>query len=120
MNIYPFSEAAGIQGPQNIDPYNSALNSNEVYPYLSPSEQNIVDECVSYIDELPLTKDGRLYLRDNRKLTASNLEVSEHYRPEPEYSDRVYIEVSIPTSEENSMPDCYGYHTLVVEKFVSY
>ncbi|MDH5924341.1 hypothetical protein L8R85_25415 [Vibrio splendidus] len=118
MIIYPFSKLAAIHGPQTIDPYNSALNSDEVYPHLSASEQNIVDECVDYISELPITKEGRLYLRNKRMLSTANIEVSELYRQEPEYSDRVYIEVSIPTSEEKSMPDCYGYHMLIVEKWM--
>ncbi len=117
MSIYLFNMISTIRAPQHIDPYNSALNSREVYPYLTNTDQNVIDECVAYIERLPLTKEGRLYSQDRKKLMNFNVDVAEFYSSDPQYQDKVYIEVTISTSEDNAMPDCYDYHKLVVERF---
>ena len=117
MNIYLFNMISKIQAPQYIDPYNSALNSREVYPYLTKADQDAIDECVDYIEGLPITKGGRLYAQHKKALMNANVDVAEYYSSDPQHQDKVYIEVTIPTSEENAMPDCYGYHKLVVERF---
>lgn len=118
MSMYLFNSIAKIQAPKYIDPYNSALNSREVYPHLTTKDQDTIDECVDYIKELPITKEGRLYSQHKTALMNVNVEVAELYSSDPQYQDRVYLEVTIPTSEDNAMPDCYGYHKLVVERFI--
>lgn len=114
MSVYLFNLLSGVQAPQDIDPYDSSLNSGDVYSYLTANEQNAVDDCVDYIVGLPLTKDGRLYSRDKKVLNDANVEVKERYSSDPQDQDKVYIEVSVPTLEERAMPDNDGYHTLLI------
>jgi hypothetical protein len=105
-------KVAEIQAPTDIDPNNLDLNGSEVSEELSEKDIHTIEKLENIIENIRITKLGRIHKQDKKVLNSAGLEVIETYNPEQ--PDRVMIKAKIPTTEEKSMPDNYDTHTITV------
>lgn len=108
-------EVANIQAPTDIDSYNTDLNGSEISAALSQEDNEKIKELEEVLNEVHISKQGQIHRNDQKQLDSTGLgDVS--VKHDPDYPSQVTIEVNIPTTEEKSMPNNYGVHTISVTR----
>ncbi|MDO6447164.1 hypothetical protein Q4493_15440 [Colwellia sp. 1_MG-2023] len=110
------TEVADIQAPQNIDPYNLDLNGPEISPLLTPSDNNAIENLKDIINNTRMTGTGDIHQQDKNTCRSAGLDLKVTLNPDK--SDFVSVTANIQTTEDKSMPDNYGTHTITVERYI--